>query len=332
MSTTIRLGRRGFLSATLALGVASGFRVAPMSARPVRTSPTPEEFRGRLRGPIVSIPTPFTADFKVDYDGLRRMIRRALDKGISIFDLTYGDSQFRSLAYEEIKDLTRVVAEAVGDKGMTIAGSGPWWTARAVEFARHAESVGASALEVMLPESGDEDGYVKHFQEIARATRLPLVLRGKLSTELLARLVEIDSVVAMKQDVTEAYFVETLIHFGHRLNSYSGGSLEWFIVGQPYGAVASFDTYATFAPEISLRFWKAVQANDLDTKREIIEKYEHPLISHEYSDPFWHATLEYFGVAKRYLRPPQHSFTDEEMQKVKAFYDKLGIYPQKPSS
>jgi len=75
-----------------------------------------------------------------------------------------------------------------------------------------------------------------------------------------------------------------------------------------------------------------VQANDLGTEREIIEKYDHPLIYHEYSDPFWHATLEYFGVAQRYLRPPQHSFTDEEMQKVKAFFDKLGVYPEKPTT
>lgn len=76
-----------------------------------------------------------------------------------------------------------------------------------------------------------------------------------------------------------------------------------------------------------MRFWKAVQANDLPAQREIIEKYEHPLISHEYSDPFWHATLEYFGVAGRYLRPPQHSYTDEEMKQVKAFFDKVGLHP-----
>jgi 4-hydroxy-tetrahydrodipicolinate synthase len=316
------MDRREFLYAAAAIGV---------FARPLRALVPPREFQRRLRGPIVSIPTPFTAGFQVDYEGLRRIIRQALDHEIRIFELTYGDSQYRYLAYQEIRELAHAVVEAVGGGGMTIVGSGPWWTGQAVEFARYTESIGATALEVMLPDGGDEDGYVRHFQEIARATRIPLVLRGNLAAPLLSRLMEIDSIVAMKQDVSQAYFIETLIHHGKRLNSFSGGSLEWFLVGQPFGAVASFDTYATFAPQISARFWKAVQANDVAAEREIIEKYEHPLINHQYSDSFWHAALEYFGVAARYLRPPQHTYTDEEMKKVRAFFTSLDLHPYKPA-
>src|SRR5437763_5746260 len=138
---------------------------------------------------------------------------------------------------------------------------------------------------------------------------------------------KIDSIVALKEDVSLEYFIETSIHFGSRLNCFSGGSYEWFLVGQPYGAVAYFDTYSTFAPEISVRFWKAVQSNDLAAERDIVEKYNHPLISHEYSDSFWHAALEHFGVAGRCLRPPQHTYTDQEMKKVTASFAQLGLRP-----
>ena len=332
MNKHFQLDRRSCLGSALALGLTPALRTARISAQPARPPVAPDEFKRRLRGPIVSIPTPFTADSKVDHQGVRTMIRRALDHSIEIFCLTAGDSQFSFLSYEEIKELTRVVAEAVGDKGMTIAGTGPWWTDRAIDFARHAESVGVTAVMVLLPPGGDEDGLFMHYQQIACRTRLPIVLHGNYPTPLLQRLLKIDSIAALKEDVSEHYFVETAIHFGQRLNCFSGGSYEYFVVAQPYGATAYFDTYSTFAPEISVRFWKAVQANDYAAEREIIEKYDHPLIYHEFSHPFWHATLEYFGVAGRYMRAPQHTYTNDEMKKVKAFFDERGLYPEKPSA
>jgi 4-hydroxy-tetrahydrodipicolinate synthase len=327
MKTGFRLDRRTFLRSAAALGVSQAFAATGALAQPVQPRLSPNEFKKRLRGAIVSTPTPFTADFAIDYEGLRRMVRQDLKYGINIFELTYGDSQYRYLSYQEIKSLVRAMVRNIGGNGMLIAGSGPWWTGRAIEFVRYAQSVGASAAEIMLPVGGSEDGYVRHFEQIARHSRLPLVLRGNLSKSLMKRLVHIDSIVAMKQDVSRSYFVETLIHFSPRIKSYSGGSFEWFLAGQPYGAVASFDTYAAFAPEISVRFWKAVRQHDMAVEAEIVKKYDHPLISDEFSNPFWHATLEYFGVAKRYLRPPQHSYTDKEMAGIKAFFDKLGVFP-----
>jgi hypothetical protein len=63
----------------------------------------------------------------------------------------------------------------------------------------------------------------------------------------------------------------------------------------------------------------------------MIEKYEHPWL-HEFSYPFWHASLEYFGVAGRYLRPPERTYTDQEMAQLKVFYDKLELHPKKQRS
>jgi dihydrodipicolinate synthase/N-acetylneuraminate lyase len=141
-------------------------------------------------------------------------------------------------------------------------------------------------------------------------------------------LAQLDSIVALKEDVSLNYYVDGMIRFGKRVNCFSGGGLDWYMVAQPYGATAYFDSYATFAPEIAGRFWQAVQRNDYAAERGIIEKYDHPFIQN-FSAPFWHATLEYFGVAGRYLRPPQHSYSDAEMARVKGFYDKLGVIPQK---
>jgi len=52
-------------------------------------------------------------------------------------------------------------------------------------------------------------------------------------------------------------------------------------------------------------------------------------VSDRFPHAFWHATLEYFGVAGRTLRPPQHTSTDEEMKQIKTFFDQLGLYPER---
>jgi 4-hydroxy-tetrahydrodipicolinate synthase len=323
----LQWNRRGFLKAGALVAAGSWLPDAPQNS-PSRVRMTPAEFRERLRGPIVSIPTPFTANFRLDAGGLRRMIQMGLENNIKIFELTAGDSQYSYLAYDEIKELASLVTETVAAHGMSIIGTGPWWTERAIDFARYAESVGATALQVLKPTGANEDSLVEHYRSIAAATRLPIVLHGDFSLPLLGRLAETESIVALKEDVSLSYYIDGIIRFGKRINCFSGGGLDWFMVGQPYGATAYFDSFATFAPEIAVRFLRAVQRGDYATETELIEKYDHPFIQN-FSAPFWHATLEYFGVALRYLRAPQHSYTDAEMAQLKQFYDKLGVFPKK---
>src|SRR5688572_29563919 len=89
----------GALAATCARALAAA----------TRTPLAPAEFKKRLRGPILSAPTVYTADFKVDHAGMRTMVDRAARAGIGVFALTAGNNQYSVLTYDEIKDLTRVM-------------------------------------------------------------------------------------------------------------------------------------------------------------------------------------------------------------------------------
>src|SRR5262249_10165309 len=51
--------------------------------------------------------------------------------------------------------------------------------------------------------------------------------------------------------------------------------------------------------------------------------------SERWSHPFWRATLEHFGIASRWVRPPQPSYTDQQMPYVESFYDELGLKPER---
>lgn len=322
----MELSRRSFLDLS-ALATAAG-ALAAQAQTQRKGSPSPEEFKRRLVGPILSLPTVFDRSFAVDRKGLRGILTRGLRYRVPIFGLTAGNSLYQSLAYDEVKLVTKVMVETVEDRGLTIAATGDWWTGRAVDYCRYAESVGAHAVQILMPSrhSGD-DMLVAHFEAIAKATRLPLVLHGRYSEPLLRKLVKIDSIVAMKEDAELTYYIDRQIEFGDRLSIFSGGAENRFLVGFPYGATAFFSTYTGFAPDISMRFWKAIQENDLKKAAEITRKFDYPFIKN-FTHEFWHATLEYFGVAQRYMRPPMRSYTDAEMKQVKEFFDKQGLDPK----
>jgi 4-hydroxy-tetrahydrodipicolinate synthase len=324
------VSRRGFLqsaAAGLALSALPSQATEPVVPRTTgRKSLDPQEFKKRLRGPILSVPTPFTSRFEVDYPGVRNMVARALAAGVRNFALTAGNSRYHCLRFDEIKELTRVLREAAGDAGVVIACAGQWWTGQATEYARYAESIGADALQVMLPTRADAESQVQYFRDVAEATRLGIVLAGNIPVPQLDKLVAIESVVAMKEDVTLVYYIDIQRRFGERLAIFAGGPKYRYLTAQPYGSPAFYSLFATFAPEIPMRFWQAIQDGDRPQAYDIVKKYEHPLFE-RWSHAFWRACLEYFGVAQRYLRPPERSFTEEQMGEVKAFFDQIGLQP-----
>src|SRR5262245_36672360 len=92
--------RRDFLRAVGAgsLLLAGG---AAMSA-PASRRLGPDEVKARIRGPILTVPTPFTADFAVDHAAVHRMVELALANKVGVYELTAGNSQYNVLSLEEI--------------------------------------------------------------------------------------------------------------------------------------------------------------------------------------------------------------------------------------
>lgn len=328
MADNFAFGRRNFLKATALAGAGLSVDIALPVKAAQKKPMSPADFKRKLRGPILSAPTPYTADFKVDYQGLRNIIKGALDAGVGVFALTAGNSNYYALNDDEIRELTRVTVDAVGGRGITIAATGPWWTGRAVEHARFAQSVGADAVQIMPGTNGDDDAQVEHFKAVAASTDLGIVIHGSPSLSLIERLIKIDSVVAMKEEFTYDFTLQVYRKFGDRLNIFAGGTKPRFMVYQPYGMQAYYSAFAAFAPQVAMQFWSAIEKNDLTQARKVILQYDLPFFE-RFSHQFWRASMEYFGVAKRYIRPPERGFNDQQIQELKSFYDNMGLIPSK---
>jgi 4-hydroxy-tetrahydrodipicolinate synthase len=144
---------------------------------------------------------------------------------------TTGESP--TLSHEEHGEvIARVVARAA-KRTQVIAGAGSNSTREAVSLVQHAERVGADAVMIVVPyyNKPSQEGLVRHFVEVSRCTRLPVIVYNipgrsvvDLAPESLGRIcAEAPNVVAVKEATGNVLRAQKLAQlFGARLTVLCG--------------------------------------------------------------------------------------------------------------
>ncbi len=299
-----------------------------------------DEVREHLTGPISSIRTPFNRDGSVDYDGLRSVIDYDLAAGSKTALLTVGDSHYICLSEEEIAEVTRVTCEQASGKGMVVAADRQHDTARSVAFAEFAKETGADVLMVLPPNWGPSctvDSLAEHYVAVSGVMPVMIVtgvflpLGDAFALETIERTLAASSnVVAVKDDMC-GDFARRLCLLAHdRVAVFAGGQKVNHMNMWPYGCDGYMSTYLSMAPEITHRYWEAIQTQDLVGAREIIRDYDMPFFDFiKTLTGGWnagvHGALEVYGQAGRWRRKPYHSLDDAEMEKLRGFFDGKGL-------
>lgn len=94
----------------------------------------------KLSGVFPALPTPFTAEGKVNAKSLEALVKRNLLKGVDGFYVCGSTGESLLLSKEERKYILDIVADTVGGAKPLICHIGCLSTADAIELARHAES------------------------------------------------------------------------------------------------------------------------------------------------------------------------------------------------
>jgi 4-hydroxy-tetrahydrodipicolinate synthase len=179
---------------------------------------------------LTAIVTPFQEDGSVDVDAFRELAAFLCDNGSDGLVVCGTTGESPTLTDEEKLELFAAAVDAVGDRATVIAGTGTYDTAHSVHLTAQARDLGVDGFLVVTPyySKPPQRAIVRHFEEIAAATDKPVVAYNiparvvvNIEPETIARLAEIENVVAVKQahaDLEEARFIaqET------RLDLYSG--------------------------------------------------------------------------------------------------------------
>ncbi|WP_234783559.1 4-hydroxy-tetrahydrodipicolinate synthase [Mycolicibacterium celeriflavum] len=220
--------------------------------------------------------TPFKPDGSLDTDAAARLANRLVDSGCDGLVLSGTTGESPTTTDEEKLALVRAVLEAVGDRARVVAGVGTYDTAHSVHGAKLAAAEGAHGLLAVTPyySRPPQAGLVAHFNAIADATDLPVILYDipprsviPITWDTMRRLAEHPNIVAVKDAKGDLHGGGQIIA-ETGLAYYSGDdalNLPWLAMG----AVGFVSVWAHLAASQLRDMLSAFQSGDIATARKI---------------------------------------------------------------
>ena len=161
----------------------------------------------KIRGAFTALVTPFTDEDELDIPALRRVVEQQLSGGIDglVFAGTTGESV--TLAESEKQAAVEAILELARGRVPVVVGTGSNSTSATVNATKRAKSWGVDGALVVTPyyNKPTQEGLFQHFRAVHEATGMPIIaynVPGRTACDLLpdtiARLVEIDAIVAVK--------------------------------------------------------------------------------------------------------------------------------------
>lgn len=226
-----------------------------------------------LRGVLTALPTPFTADDRIDAGLMRRVVDRNIDAGVDALVVGGGTGEYTSLTDAERRQIFEIVVEHTAGRVPVVAHTGALTTRQAVGLSRAAASTGADVLMLITPyyEPLTEPEINRYVETVAGAVDLPIMLYNNpgvtgvnLGAEGIARFGrEIDNIEYVKDSSHDWEQALRLIHHhGDDIklimgwDSFSFGALTEGAAGIMAGA-------ANVVPNEIVAVVRAIRAGDL---------------------------------------------------------------------
>lgn len=185
-----------------------------------------------FKGSIVALVTPMSDNLGVDLDALEKLVDWHLERGTSGLVIAGTTGESATLSGDEFDLVVSTVIGRVSGRVPVIAGTGSPDTGKTVFQTRRAASLGADAVLVVTPyyNRPPQAGMLQHYQLVANATSLPVILYNvpsrtgvDLLPETVAELAGTENIIAIKEASTKPGRVEELIRrAGDRITVLSG--------------------------------------------------------------------------------------------------------------
>jgi 4-hydroxy-tetrahydrodipicolinate synthase len=157
---------------------------------------------------LTAMVTPFDADGHVDEEAAVRLMHHLVEHGSDGLVMCGTTGEASTMTDEEHLGVIALAVEEMKGRCTVVAGVGSNDTRHAVHLTERATELGADALLSVNPyyNRPNRRGIVRHYEEINRATNLPILLYNipqrtgsDLPNDLLAELAQLDNIYGVKQ-------------------------------------------------------------------------------------------------------------------------------------
>lgn len=156
---------------------------------------------------LTAMVTPFDAQGAVNYKRAQELAEALISSGTDGLVVTGTTGESPTLTTEEKLGLYRAVREAIGTRATIVAGTCNYNTAESIELSNEAKELGVDGILGTVPyyNKPPQNGLYAHFEAIARAVDLPIILYNvpsrtatNMSAETTIRLSQISNIVGIK--------------------------------------------------------------------------------------------------------------------------------------
>ena len=284
------------------------------------------ESKQHLAGVCTPICTIFTADgSRVDEVAQRKHVDRLVDAGVHIICVCGGTGEFSFLTRSERLALTELVATQLEGRARLIFHASAVITGEAIEYAKHAEGVGADCLLVLPPyfEGPTLEGTFEHYEKVASAVNtdimaynIPVHSGIDLEPDFVGRLMEIPNINYLKDSTGDFLRIQQLLKAGVQVFN---GSDPLMLHSLMAGATGCFWGTSNAIPEQAVQLYEFSHAGQWDSALELWRKMYavNDFIWHNPFNPSVKALGNLLGHDLRDCRRPVQPLTEAEMENLK---------------
>jgi 4-hydroxy-tetrahydrodipicolinate synthase len=300
-----------------------------------------------LRGITPAIVTPMTPDDSLDLPALRRYVEWLVAQGPIALAINVDTGEGPHLTANERRQIIETVKDVVRGRCLVVGGVAGPSTAQGAANARDAQAAGADALLVFpipafLGQPLKPEVAYRYHAAIAEAVDIPLILfqlqpalGGVLyTTETLHRLIEISSVIAIKEasfDAMRFLQVKAALESASRKITLLTGNDNFICESMILGAEGALLGFSTLGTREQVAMLEAVKRDDIAGARAIGDRLQ-PLANVIFAPPVTDyrartkEALKMLGVIESTtVRPPLLPISEAERATVRSALERAGL-------
>lgn len=161
-----------------------------------------------FKGSAVALVTPFDKNGKVNFFVLKHLIDYQIANGTKALVVLGTTGEASTISKSEREKIIKFSVCQAGGQIPVIVGTGSNSTEKAIEQTKQAETLGADGVLVVTPyyNKCNQEGLFLHFKQIAKATKLPIILYNvpsrtgvNILPSTLLNLAKIKNIVGIKE-------------------------------------------------------------------------------------------------------------------------------------
>jgi len=286
-------------------------------------------------GSATALITPFT-DSGINYSEYDRLLERQLSGGTAALVVCGTTGEPSTMSSEERLSLISHTVRSINGKIPVIAGAGSNSTQSSVDACKAAQDAGADAVLVVTPyyNKTTQDGLVRHYETIASAISIPLIIYNvpsrtglDMKPETIARLYGCPNIAAVKAASGNVQdFMDIVRLCGDKIDLISGDDL-LVLPCMAAGGKGVISVASNVVPDVMSSMVNAYLQGDIAGCRELQYRYMEfiKLLFCEVNPIPAKAALAMMGYDTSILRAPLYPLSSANEEKLRRCMQQLGI-------